>query len=153
MISFKCQQLVYIFQNLSLRSIFNRPMKSILMLILTLNIKWLSCSLYWILIILWGQTPSKYGLTSLINYLQYPFDETIFLLIILVVLSVFQCLFKVPLKTVLCNWLLPHNHIIQLCRHASPSPIIEGVLIGDIKDWLRQVRNLMLYLNLTSVDK
>ena len=44
--------------------------------------------------------------------------------ITLIALVVLSCLFNVPLKRVLCNWLLPHNHIIQLCRHSSPSPII-----------------------------
>ena len=71
-----------------------------------------------------------------------------FLLIALVVFSVpmfIQCSFeKSTMQLVITT---------QICRHSSPSPIIEGVLIGDINDWLRQVRNLMLYLNLTSVDK
>ena len=31
-----------------------------------------------------------------------------------------------------------------------PSTIIEGVVNGDIKDWQRRVRNLMLYLQCKS---
>ena len=87
--------------------------------------------------------------TGFIDYLQYHFDETIFLLIILVPLLVFQCLFKVPLKqycSVLCNWLLPHNHIVQLCRHASPSPIIEGVIGDGMATWLFNTPNLITIL-------
>jgi len=51
----------------------------------------------------------------------------------IIVLSVYQCLFEVPLKTILRSWLVPDNHIIQLYRYAS-SPIIEGVVNGNIKD-------------------
>ena len=28
------------------------------------------------------------------------------------------------------------GHIIQLCRHASPSPIVEGVVNGNTKDYM-----------------